>query len=95
VRLTWKDTRASGQGRGGGKGPRHQCRQGDTPVTRHVSVALLCRRKIEMSPVVQSRNDTPVAADTLRAKRHVGRELGEGGGVKGRSRRSRCAKRSP
>jgi hypothetical protein len=55
----------------------------------------VCRRKIEMSPVVQSRNDTPVAADTLRAKRHVGRELGEGGGVKGRSRRSRCAKRSP
>src|SRR5271165_521532 len=50
-----------------------------------------CRRKIEKSLGAQSRNDTPVAADTLRATRHVGRELDEDGGVKGRSRRSRCA----
>jgi len=50
-----------------------------------------CRRKIEKSLGAQSRNDTRGATDTLRATRHVGRELDEDGGVKGRSRRSRCA----
>lgn len=39
-----------------------------------------------MSPCAQSRNDTP-AADAPGATRHRCHSLGEGGGVKGRSRR--------
>jgi hypothetical protein len=40
-----------------------------------------------MSPGAQSRNDTPAAADTFSATRHVGQLLGTGDGVKGRGRR--------
>ncbi len=40
-----------------------------------------------MSPGAQSRNDTPAAANTVSAKRHVGQLLRAGDGVKGRSRR--------
>jgi hypothetical protein len=47
-----------------------------------------CRRKIEMTPGAQSRNDTPPAAeDTPSAIRHHCHTLGLGGGVKGQSRR--------
>ena len=48
---------------------------------------LSCRRKIEMTPGAQSRNDTPPAADTPSATRHRCHTLGLGGGVKGQSRR--------
>jgi hypothetical protein len=30
-------------------------------------VRILCRRKVEMSPVAQSRDDTPLGADTTSA----------------------------
>ncbi len=40
-----------------------------------------------MTPGVQSRNDTPAAADTFSATRHVGQLLGTGDGVMGRSPR--------
>jgi hypothetical protein len=53
-----------------------------------------CRRKIEMSPFAQSRDDTPGCGHTC-AKRHVSQTQGEGEGVRGRSRRGRCAQRSP
>jgi hypothetical protein len=33
-------------------------------ICAHLDVPLLCRRKIEMSPSAQSRDDTPLAADT-------------------------------
>ncbi len=46
-----------------------------------------CRRKIEMTPGAQSRNDTPPPADTPSATRHHCHTLGLGGGVKGQSRR--------
>jgi hypothetical protein len=46
-----------------------------------------CRRKIEMTPGAQSRNDTLPAADTPRATRHHCHTLGLGDGVKGQSRR--------
>ncbi len=40
-----------------------------------------------MTPGAQSRDDTPLASDTASATRHHCHTLGEGDGVKGRSRR--------
>ena len=45
----------------------------------------VCRRKVQMTPGVQSRNDTPGPPGwrTYSAKRHPEPNLGESGGVKG------------
>lgn len=45
----------------------------------------MCRRKTEMTPGAQSRNDTPSAADRASATRHVSPLLGTGDGVKGQT----------
>jgi hypothetical protein len=45
----------------------------------------MCRRKLEMSPRAQSRDDT-VGGEHTFAKRHVSQTPDAGEGVKGRSR---------
>ena len=60
---------------------------GQQPSDRRRDQREECRRKIEMTPGAQSRHDTPLAADTASATRHHCHTLGEGDGVKGRSRR--------
>ena len=55
----------------------------------------VCWRKIEMTTGAQSRHDTAWAADTASATRHRRHTLGEGAGVKGRSRRQPVCRVQP